>query len=72
MLDAYSSVRSARPHRGQDSCQENALKPPTGAPSSWKSAMPEEHHSSTWTANEAIKRLQKFAKQAEAYEAAHA
>lgn len=40
---------------------ENALKPPSGAPSSWKSAIPEEHHSTTWVADEAIQKLERFA-----------
>ena len=42
--------------------QSTALKPPSGAPSSWKSALPEEHHSSTWVANETINFLDGFAK----------
>ena len=40
--------------------EENALAPPSGAPSSWKSAMPEEHHSSTWVADESIKLLEQY------------
>jgi arylsulfatase len=41
--------------------EENALKPPSGAPSSWKSAIPEEHHVSTWVADQAIDYIESFA-----------
>ena len=41
--------------------RENALVPPSGAPSSWKSAMPEEHSGSVWTADKAIAFMERFA-----------
>ncbi len=41
--------------------RENALVEPSGAPASWKSAIPEEHHSSTWVADESIKMLEEYA-----------
>ena len=41
--------------------EENALQPPSGAPSSWKSSLPEEHHSTTWVADESIKMLERYA-----------
>ena len=40
--------------------RENALVPPTGAPSSWKSAMPEEHSSSVWVADKTIEFIDQF------------
>ena len=40
---------------------ENALEPPSGAPYSWKSAIPEEHHCSTWVGDKAVEALQSFA-----------
>ena len=40
--------------------RENALEPPTGAPSSWKSAMPEEHSSSVWIADKTIAFIDQF------------
>ena len=46
---------------------ENALTPPTGAPGSWKSALPEEHHSTTWVADEAIKMLQEFSQRSDPF-----
>jgi len=41
--------------------EENALEPPSGAPTSWKSAIPEEHHVSTWVADQAIDYIETFA-----------
>jgi len=43
--------------------KENALEPPSGAPSSWKSGMPEEHSSSVWLADKAIRCLENFARE---------
>jgi arylsulfatase A-like enzyme len=43
--------------------EDRALTPPTGAPSSWKCGMPEEHHCTTWVADEAIKSMQSMAGQ---------
>ena len=40
--------------------QENALAPPTGAPSSWKSGMPEEHSSSVWVADKTMGFIDRF------------
>ena len=40
--------------------QEHALAPPTGAPSSWKSGMPEEHSSSVWVADKTIAFIDRF------------
>ena len=42
--------------------QKNALEPPSGAPSSWKSGMPEAHSSSVWLADKAIGCLENFAR----------
>lgn len=41
--------------------EDKALRPPSGAPSSWKSAMTEEHHCTIWIAGEAIKSLESLA-----------
>ena len=43
--------------------RENALEPPTGAPSSWKSAMPEEHSSSQWVADKTMAFVDRFAEE---------
>ena len=43
--------------------EENALQPLSGAPSSWKSAIPEEHHVSTWVADQAIDLIESLATQ---------
>ena len=43
--------------------KENALEPPSGAPSSWKSGMPEKHSSSVWLADKAIGCLEEFARE---------
>lgn len=40
--------------------EENALAV-SGAPSSWKSAIPEEHHSSTWVADKILEYMESFA-----------
>ena len=42
--------------------KENALEPPSGAPSSWKSGIPEEHHCSTWIADNAVGYLEAYAR----------
>ena len=41
-------------------CEENALAR-SGAPASWKSAIPEQYHSSTWVADKSIDTITKFA-----------
>lgn len=47
--------------------QDEALESPSGAPSSWKSAIPEEYHSSTFVSNESIKLLEQFVDQLEPF-----
>ena len=43
--------------------KENALTKPTGSPSSWKLALPEEYHASTWIGDESIKFLEGYVKE---------
>ena len=40
--------------------QESALQPPSGAPSSWKSAIGQQHHCTTWIGDHAIELLEGF------------
>lgn len=40
---------------------EHALRPPSGAPSSWKSAIPEQYHASTWIGDQCIALLERYA-----------
>ena len=59
--DYYNDLMTRDPKLPELLNEENALVRPTGAPASWKSAIPEEHHSSTWVADESIKLLEQFA-----------
>lgn len=59
--DYYRDLKARDPKLPELLKKQNALAPPSGAPSSWKSAIPEEHHSSTWVADEAIKKLERYA-----------
>ena len=59
--DYYKDLLARDPRLPELLKVENALRPPSGAPSSWKSAIPEEHHSTTWVADEAVKKLERFA-----------
>lgn len=59
--DYYRELKSIDPELPALWKPERALRPLTGAPSSWKSAMPEAHHSSTWVADKAIERLEESA-----------
>jgi arylsulfatase A-like enzyme len=65
--DYYHDLLAKDPNLPELLKMENALKPPSGAPSSWKSAIPEEYHSTTWVANEAIQKLERFAGEAEPF-----
>ncbi len=60
-MDYYSDLLRRDPKLPELLKKENALEPPTGAPSSWKSAIPEEHHCSTWVADSAVEFLQRTA-----------
>jgi arylsulfatase A-like enzyme len=58
----YRDLRARAPKLPELFKRQNALRPPSGAPSSWKSALPEEHHSSAWVADEAIAKLENYAR----------
>ena len=60
-MDYYNDLLARDPALPQLINRANAIEPPSGAPSSWKSAIPEEHHSSRWVGDEAIEFLQKYA-----------
>ena len=65
--DYYQDLLAKDPKLAELLKVENALKPPSGAPSSWKSAIPEEHHSTTWVADEAIQKLEQYENQSEPF-----
>ena len=65
--DYYHDLLARDPKLPELMKMEKALISPTGAPSSWKSALPEEHHPTTWVADEAIQKLEKFAGRAEPF-----
>jgi len=50
------------PHLPELWSEDKALCEPSGAPSSWKAAIPEEHHTSTWIADQVIARLENYAR----------
>jgi arylsulfatase len=54
-------LQAAGPRLSELLTQERALARPTGAPSSWQSAIPEEHHCSTWIADESLSLLEDYA-----------
>ena len=65
--DYYHDLLAKDPKLPELMKSDKALVPTTGAPSSWKSAMPEEHHPTTWVADEAIQKLEQFAGRAEPF-----
>lgn len=60
--DYYNEIKARDPRLPELLKSENALKPLSGAPSSWKSAIPEQHHCSTWVADNAISNMEEFAR----------
>ncbi len=65
--DYYQWLVEIDPELPQLWSKDKALQPPSGAPSSWKSGMPEEYHSSTFVGNESIKFLEQFARESEPF-----
>ncbi len=59
--DHYRELTAIDPELPERWDIDYALQPPSGAPSSWKSGMPEEHASSVWVADEATACLERFA-----------
>ena len=60
--DYYRDLCAADPKLPELFKSTNSLTPPSGAPSSWKSALPEEHHSTTWVADQVIGILEQYAR----------